>query len=111
VEIYMNNEDNLLQPQQLEVVQAANVKAIRDAKEREDTLASVVVTPAWDAVREVLESKASDASVVAKIRPLIVDATVTDAQLGALTRATFMAATEINNTLELVLETVKAHEK
>lgn len=104
-------EDNLLQPQQLEVVHAEMDKTTTDARIAESDLASVVVTPAWDAVRELLEAKSSDKAICEKLRPLIRDASVTDAQLGALTRATFLSAIEIDETLKHVLETVEAHEK
>jgi len=103
--------NDLLIPQQLDAVQADIQKTVNNDKQKEELLASVVVTPAWDEVRKILESKASDKAITDKLRPLITDASVSDAQLGALCRSTFMAAKDLSETLEFVLETVKAHEK
>jgi len=105
------DDNNLLQPQQLDAVQAGMQKEAEKAKEAEATLASVVVTPAWEEVKKLLEDKASDKTIVNRLRPAAADPKVSNAELGEMCRVAFISADEISNTLTKVLETVKAHEK
>jgi hypothetical protein len=104
-------DDSLLRPQPLGELLEDLKEKTETAKAEEQEITRVVVTPAWEKVLELLSKKSDPGSIVARIREVVYDGKTTNAELGELVRVAIMTADDLKNTVDIVTETVKAHEK
>jgi hypothetical protein len=104
-------DDNILQPQQLGDVLADIKERVVHDKNEESMVAQVVVTPAWQEVITKLEAQSSAESILAELRPLLKDASVSNEKLGQFVRVAVDSADKVRSTINQVTETVKAHEQ
>lgn len=105
------DDDKLLQPQQLDSVQADIQQRVDKDKDAESVVSEIVSTPAWKEVQSKLEVKIEGYEKGQSVDAALLDANISNERIGELTRVSKMVAQELKSVLADVLETVKAHEQ
>jgi hypothetical protein len=85
------DDNSLLQPQSIQEIKDDHAAVVQEEVEKTSLLAAVTLAQGWEQVDEKFQAKIADLMNGVPCRDLVMDASISDAQVGSLYRSSYLA--------------------